>query len=257
MIRWFSIIFLLLAALATPASAAVAISNTDHNSAQVTNGTSTVTISAMAIGAAAADRLVFIVLGWFDLGAAIQANPTSVTIGGITATQAVVSNTGGVFTPALYEYWAAVPTGTTANVVVNFSANADTSDYIGVSVYRVVGANTSTPVSATATTNTTSPTQAVSTSITVPANGALICGGSGLTASGSVSWTNATLDTNFSGVLSSDEYSSASSTTATTSTRTYNDSGGASVNAQVVCTAIQQAAGAAVATRKTLTGAGL
>jgi hypothetical protein len=227
---------------------AVALSQTSTGSAQVPNGTATVTISSLAIGAAAFDRLVFMGLGFFDITGDIQADPSSVTIGGVTATQAVVSNENAAWRPAVYEYWAALPSGTTANVVVDFPANAGTGNYIGVSLYSVTGADTTTPVSATASTDTQSTTQAVSGSIAVPSGGALIAMGAGLDSGNATgfSWANATQDTAFDGVLTSDGYSSASSTSATTSTRTVNNSNGGVFMMEVAAVAIQQAAAADV-----------
>lgn len=220
----------------------ISLSQTDIGSAQITNGTSTVTVASRAIGAAASDRLVFLAFSSFDNSGVVLADPSSITIGGVTATKHVVGKLDGTFTPASYVYSALVPSGTTASVVVNLPSNAGTNYFIGFTVYRIVGADTTTPVVATASTATQSTTQAVSTSITVPANGALIASAAGLSASTlGVSWVNATQDTDFFGVLSSDLYTAASRLTAGTNAITVNSANGTVFNMEIAVVAIQQA----------------
>lgn len=94
------------------------------------------TWTAQPIGAAAADRLVAVALMYAATGAV-----SSVTIGGIAATK-VAGTVSGV---ALSEIWvAAVPTGTTANIVVN-SGTVLTARF-AVSIYAIYGAASATPV---------------------------------------------------------------------------------------------------------------
>lgn len=105
------------------------------------------TETGAAIGTAAADRQVFVgFMGSMDFTDAI----TSVTIGGIPAKRVVV-NRGrgfafGVVEAIIYSevWWAPVPTGTTADIVVN-TVDSGALACIG-EVYAVYGADASLPV---------------------------------------------------------------------------------------------------------------
>lgn len=99
-----------------------------------TNGTS-YTASAIAFGTASADRYIVVAASTEDGGAI-----TSATIGGISAT-ILVQRTSGSVTAALLI--ALVPTGTTGDVVVNFTG---TSDHHGVAVWSVTGMPSATPL---------------------------------------------------------------------------------------------------------------
>jgi len=77
---------------------------------------SSYTFSGMGIGTADADRKVLACIGGFGSSGA---TPTSVTIGGVSATQVAVSATSRA-TAVVFE--ASVPTGTTGDVVANYSA---------------------------------------------------------------------------------------------------------------------------------------
>jgi len=79
---------------------------------------STCTASAQAIGTADPARLVVV---YFNLGTSLTVS--SVTIGGVTATQLINFPDG---TLRSYFYSATVPTGTTANFVVNYSGTTGT-----------------------------------------------------------------------------------------------------------------------------------
>lgn len=87
------------------------------------------TFSGVAIGTAAADRLVFV--------ATYRSTATGVTVGGITAS--LVADTGA---GASLRLWvAAVPTGTTASIVVsNSSASGEM-----ISVWAAYNYNSATP----------------------------------------------------------------------------------------------------------------
>lgn len=145
-----------------------------------------------SIGAAAADRLVAIVVNGFNLTSLDGID--SVTIGGVAATAAIerLRNFGGsglgMFSSI---YWAAVPTGTTATITLTFTGD----DIEGtVAVYRITGANTTSPIAATGGNDVAS--GSVSASVT-PGNGTATLAGalagfnSGASSS---SWTNATED---------------------------------------------------------------
>lgn len=77
------------------------------------------TFSSYAIGAASASRVVVAVIGW---GNAIGRTITSVTIGGVAATLVQASSAAGTAN-YIGVYYAVVPTGTTADVVIDWDAS--------------------------------------------------------------------------------------------------------------------------------------
>lgn len=97
-------------------------------------GSASYTFSAQDIGAAAADRIVAVTIGG-ERNAA-TGDLDTVTIGGVSATIIKVSNgaSPNYFTAIAY---ASVPTGTTADVVVNFTL---ASNGCGIRVFRITGA---------------------------------------------------------------------------------------------------------------------
>lgn len=121
------------------------------------------TFTAAAIGAAAANRIVFVAVA-FRTGTL-----NSATIGGISANILVqVAGTLGLSAAIIA---AAVPTGTTANVVLNFSA---TPAFVAIGTYSCNGA--STVALATASSTSTAP------SVSVPvanSGGVIACASSG------------------------------------------------------------------------------
>jgi len=79
----------------------------------------TYTFASQAIGTAAADR--WVIVGVYTVNSSLPvAGPGGIVIGGIDATLQVGNGSNGV------QMWAAlVPTGTTANIVVNVSSNGN------------------------------------------------------------------------------------------------------------------------------------
>ncbi len=126
-----------------------------------TDGTS-FTFSGKSIGTAAANRKVAVAIcGRKDTTGAYSVS--TVTVGGISASQIVdnFAEVGGIILGvALWQ--ADVPTGTTADVVVTFSAN--TLD-CGIGLFAVYGAAAAADATATSTANP------CTTTINVPANG--------------------------------------------------------------------------------------
>lgn len=116
------------AVLAVPPSNQVTIAFTD-SSIDASNA-STYTFSSQALGTAAADRVI--VVGLFgDTARTVS----SVTIGGVSASRVKRQLNTGNFV----ELWqAAVPTGTTGDVVITFSGACSRS---GVGVWALYGAN--------------------------------------------------------------------------------------------------------------------
>jgi hypothetical protein len=142
-----------------------------------------------SFGAAASDRLVAIAVNGFNFVSIDGID--SVTIGGVAATLAVEEVDSGVqFFSSIY--WALVPTGSTGDIALTFTGD----DIVGnVGVYKITGADTSSPVAATADATVASGT--VSASITPTANSATLASalaGLGNPASpvSNSFWTNAT-----------------------------------------------------------------
>lgn len=143
------------------------------------------TYLAMGIGTAAADRLVFVAVACQQTSSPFSGRASGVTIQGIAATQIVAGSFGSW-------WWAAVPTGTTADIIVTHASWANTG---AISVYSVTGSSLSTPVYQSATFSGSSPsTQTISS----PANGAILGAGFSVTfdtsASVSCTWTALTED---------------------------------------------------------------
>ncbi len=139
---------------------------------------STYTFSGVSIGAADANRYVVVGLA---LRAAGNRTISSVTIGGVTATSAVDldGDAGGNTTRAAL-FIAAVPTGTTADVVMTLSGSAARA---AVVAWRLVNANP------TANDTDTSSSDPSGSTLNIPAGGVGI--GFGASHNGtSVSWTN-------------------------------------------------------------------
>jgi len=101
----------------------------------------TVTFNSVSIGAASSDRVIALYIGGGFSGA--DQYVSSVTIGGISASEAVRTNGGSNFRHNSIWY-ATVPTGTTATIVVN--ASYSSTNNLLVFVSRIVDLNSTTPV---------------------------------------------------------------------------------------------------------------
>lgn len=128
----------------------------------------TYTFSGVAIGAAAADRYV-IVAAHTDCGVA---SPTIVTVNGINATLLQANDGVGIF-------MALVPTGTTATIVVTFSASCARA---AIGVWSATGVSRVSPVSSSKANGTSA---AAATSVDASHGGAVIAasthaGGTGI-----------------------------------------------------------------------------
>lgn len=128
----------------------------------------TVTFTAAAIGAAAADRRVFVAIPYYITGNN-NISIASVTIGGVLATihaqrflASGDSTKGGI---ALVS--ALVPTGTTADIVITWAASG-VSYRPEIAVYRVTGLQSTTPVDLV---STAPGTAATSTTVNVAKDG--------------------------------------------------------------------------------------
>lgn len=128
------------------------------------------------IGTAAADRLVFACIVFSTDQSTDDIN--SLTIGGVSASRVrreVISVGGGFFFVGEI-WWAAVPSGTTATFDYNIDGNVPlTGSALQCVTYAVTGANTTGPVAASQFASlSTALTNAVSTTLSIPANGAAL-----------------------------------------------------------------------------------
>lgn len=154
--------------------------------------TDTYTEVGAALGAADADRIIAVAVSAFNNTS--NDGLDSVSIGGVGATLAceIVTAAGADFVFSSI-YWTVVPTGTTGNIVLTF-----TGDQIfgSVGVYRVMGANTVTPITEFATNSVSSGD--VSVSQDIPASSATIGTayiGASTPAGATATWTELTEDT--------------------------------------------------------------
>lgn len=196
------------------------------NSASATPASGTYTISSATFGTASADRLIAVVINW--IGG--TGGTYGCTIGGVTATQiALTENLGESIGTAIFI--AAVPTGTSGNIVFTNSAGNWTraiTSWWGLTGYNVSPFDTKTTQGSSA-----SP----SVSIAIPANGAVIGGGANQGGSGanSAAWTGLTekTDSNPAGFTSgsnaSDTFVSASGGTTVSPTWSPNTTGGSTL----------------------------
>jgi hypothetical protein len=183
------LVCLLLICAIVPANAAFSMVET----AQGTNGTSgnSMTFTSLNVGSASSGRIILcLITSRFNQSTATVG---TVTIGGISATQvsgAQFSNatTQDLFTDAWY---AVVPTGTTATVVVTLSFGGDTMDRTQVGLYAITG-GLSTPTAAFGGSASSSGTSSMS--VTVPSGGQVACAWMDRLQVGGVTWHNATVD---------------------------------------------------------------
>lgn len=161
--------------------------------AQTSSGTnaSSYTFSSTAIGTASSDRLIAVTFMAVANVPEAVLTLSSATIGGTTANIEIQQTSDSGSNDAVVGIiTAAVPSGTTASIVLNFSASCFRA---GIIVYSVTGAN-HTPTGATSAWSVNTDTRTVS--LTVPGNGAAIGvdGGSATPPFGVINWTGLTSD---------------------------------------------------------------
>lgn len=124
-----------------------------------------VTYSSVPISTAAANRTIILAAALRENG--IQTIAT-ITVGGVSATNVGRACNSGTFATCMDIWVAAVTTGTTATIVVTYSASVDAAD--GLGVWSAYGLTSSTP---TATANSFS-TTAPSLNLNVSAGGLVV-----------------------------------------------------------------------------------
>lgn len=189
---------------------AVAITRT-ANPAGASHSGGVVTYAGASIGAEAADRIVVVCISSED-----GDEPSGVTIAGNAATKAagtVLATT----TLDAYIYYLAVPTGTTADIVISSFTASSTDNHIAV--YSVTGA-ASPPTAGTDTSEDMDATDPLTTgSTTIAADGGMLAiAACGTSTSTSKTWANLTEDIEVA--TGAHCFTTAFSTTAGTATRT-------------------------------------
>lgn len=137
--------------------------------AEDTGGGTSYTFSSQSIGTADATRIVVVQAN----SVAIAGNINSITVGGISATQAV--NINGEDNQRLGIWYASVPTGTTADVVVTWSTSMARC---GIGVWAMYNAD-ATPHDTDTDFHNFSSSSPTTLSLNVPANGAVISAAQG------------------------------------------------------------------------------
>lgn len=174
-------------------------------SATVGSTSSSYTFNSVNIGAASAQRTVVIAVSW-NAGASGRLL-NSATIGGVSATLLQTSSAAGFERSAII--YASVPSGTTANVVLNF--NGTITNGIAIGVFRLLNVTTVTSPVFDAHNNTTT---TYTTNISVNAGDYVISAlGVG---NGVANWTNTT--ERYTYTKSADYLEGASTTASTTGT---------------------------------------
>lgn len=158
----------------------MAVTITPQSNAVSGSNLSSYTFAGQAIGTATADRIVVVVA----VGGLTAATINSATIQGIAATKQFEITPGNLSVSILT---AAVPTGTTGDVVLNFST---TRGQAGIATYSMTGASSEIPSSTASDTTLTG--NDLSASIDIPANGGAIAGVIANSTPTSTTWTNLT-----------------------------------------------------------------
>jgi lysophospholipase L1-like esterase len=153
-----------------------------------TTASTTLTFSSKSLGTADADRVISVKVHRYATAAA---HPTAVTIGGVSATMQVGSNSSVDGYQKISIWTASVPSGTTGDIVLTFAS----SSHLLTSVvgHRVLSSS-ETPASTQ--TDNTATSNAFNFSITCPTGGSGLCATSAdfITTGRTIAWTNATED---------------------------------------------------------------
>jgi hypothetical protein len=185
----------------------VAISRSLTDSASSSTDASSYTFSAESLGTADSDRYILVGIA---ARAASARTISSVTIGGVSAT--ILIDHSSSLSLAGFAI-AAVPSGTTGDVVVTFSG---TMVRCAIAVYRLLGLGSTTPTD----TGTDGGVASLTTNLDINAGGAAFAVGH-RAATGTPTWTNLTLDANIAvesnnSSFASDEFASAQTALAVT-----------------------------------------
>ncbi|MBN9497866.1 MAG: hypothetical protein J0H39_14005 [Alphaproteobacteria bacterium] len=203
--------------VAPPASTPASVTNVAHDTQNT--ALTTYTFSSLSLGAADATRRIVVAIAGQRLGS--PAEVSSVTVAGISASRVKVQQTGNGNDHTVELWAAAVPTGTSGNVVVTFNTG---HLRCSVSVFRLLDA----AATAHATSSATNSSAAVSAAIDIPADGVAIAAAydNGNT---TYTWTNLTERTDQGGAgnntlsTACDDFASAQSARSITATQASNN----------------------------------
>jgi hypothetical protein len=185
---------------------AVAITQT-ANPAGVNSSSNVATYSGVAIGTANANRIVVVCVASELASASIN----SCTLGGNAMTAGTQGNEGAVYSRLFY---LAVPTGTTADIVVTYGANAPSTQN-HIAVYSVTGAVVSS-VGADSSSDMDTSDRLTTGSISIATGGGFLAVAGGATDGTGKTWADATEDLDIdAGAL---RFTTATRTTALTTT---------------------------------------
>lgn len=162
------------------------------NPAGVSAASNIATYSTVSIGAAAANRIIAVLVAT-ELA---SSTPSACTIDYGSGDTAMTAGTGGNF-GAVYTqiYYLLVPTGTTATIKVTFSSTNPNNTQNHIAVYRVIGADdTLSAQGSDGSTDMDSTDPLTTGSTTIPTGGALLAVAGGATDTTGKSWSNATED---------------------------------------------------------------
>lgn len=145
----------------------------------LTNDASSYTFTSHALGTAAANRYIVLILGT-RTASGVAATITAVTVAGISATiaQQINNGDGTGYTNCTLAV-VAVPTGTTGNIDVTFDMSTSRCN---VAVWAAYGLASATPVTATA-------TAAGAINVNVLQGGFVVAGAGGYNNAGGFAWT--------------------------------------------------------------------
>jgi hypothetical protein len=179
--------------------------NPTGNASVTANTSNPITFSAVASGTAAANRLSVVAINGRR-----RATLNTVTINGVSAAKAVGVLLGGSGNMISEIWYAENPSGTTADVVLTFSAA--TSGAWEVALFEVNGATTI-PTDTDSASSGTASSLSIS-ALTIPANGVAIIASGNAGDTVAITWTNATeyTDTNITEIRASSAYTSTSGT---------------------------------------------
>lgn len=153
-------------------TAFISFSQTDTDFVDEADGAGNLTFSAISIGEENPGRRVFVGIASFQDNLAENQIITAVSIGGVSA-DLHLSNTADFARQNAAIASAAVPSGSTADVVVTFSG-AFQDNYCVIAVYRVLGLNSATAFD----TDSVDSEDVLEMSIDVPAGGFLVAAAS-------------------------------------------------------------------------------
>lgn len=152
-------------------------------------GSNQTTFNSISFGTAATGRWIALVIAGFN-----SAVPTSATIGGVSAQQFQLTSSS---THSQQLWGAIVPTGTSGQVVINYTGSP--SPFVAFDLYAIYGASASNPTLGSAANG-----NPFSATLSLP-SGCFVVAGAHCGGTGSYSWSGVTLDQqrNVSGASSS------------------------------------------------------